>query len=164
MQYTYYALGTLGLPVPRILKQTLTTLQITQFIFGASYAVAHLFIAYRIPVSTPYLYVHNLSTALPNVASSASSILGTATATATAGLGSWLKKAALRAAGEEGLAENVRNDRGETFGIDAVHAAQVEEAQKEIRYRLQYQTVQCLDTSGQAFAILLNTLYLAPLT
>lgn len=163
-KYTYYALGTLALPVPRILKQTLTTLQIAQFIFGASYAIAHLFIAYSIPVSTPYLYVHNLSTAVPAVASSVSSIVSTATATATAGLGSWLKKAALRAAGEEGLAENVRNDRGEPFGIDAVHAAQVEEAQKEIRYRIQYQTVQCLDTSGQAFAILLNALYLAPLT
>lgn len=86
------------------------------------------------------------------------------TATVTAGLGSWLKKAALRAAGEEGLAENVRNSRGEPFGIDAVHAAQVEKAQKEIRYKTQYETVHCLDTQGQVFAILLNALYLAPLT
>ena len=75
----------------------------------------------------------------------------------------WLKKLALRAAGEEGLAENVRNQRGETFGIDAVHAAQVEKAQEEIRYKLVTRRVHCLDTSGQVFAILLNALYLAPL-
>lgn len=87
-----------------------------------------------------------------------------ASATATAGIGSWLKKVALRAAGEEGLAENVRNLAGETFGIDAVHAAAVEKAQEEIRYKVEYQTINCLDTSGQIFAILLNALYLAPLT
>lgn len=87
-----------------------------------------------------------------------------ASATATAGFSSWLKKAALRAAGEEGLAANVRNRQGETFGIDAIHAARVEKAQEEIRYKLQYQTVNCLDTSGQVFAILLNALYLTPLT
>ena len=99
---------------------------------------------------------------MPSVTSSVSSVVSSAAA--TAGLGSWLKKAALRAAGEEGLAENVRNSRGEPFGIDAIHASQVETAQKEIRYRIQYHTVHCLDTSGQVFAILLNALYLAPLT
>ena len=123
--------------------------------------MAHLFIVYSIPVSIPYLFVHNLTSALPAAASSVSSAV--AGATATAGLGSWLKKLALRAAGEEGLAENVRNQRGETFGIDAVHAAEVEKAQEEIRYKTQYQTINCIDTSGQAFAILLNCLYLAPL-
>lgn len=132
-----------------------------QIVFGASYAVAHLFIAYSIPVSVPYLFVHNLSSAIPSAAASVSSAL--TSATVTAGIGSWLKKVALRAAGEEGLAENVRNRQGETFGIDAVHAAEVEKAQEEIRYRTQYQTVNCIDTSGEAFAILLNVLYLAPL-
>ena len=133
-----------------------------QFVFGASYAVAHLFIAYDIPVETPYLFVHNLSSALPNVTSGVSSAI--ASATASADIGSWLKKAALRAAGEEGLAENVRNMQGQTFGIDAVHAAEVEKAQEEIRYRTQYRKVNCLDTSGETFAILLNFFYLAPLT
>ena len=143
------------------MKQTLTTLQIAQIVFGASYAMAHLFIAYSIPVSVPYVFVHNLTSAIPAAASSASSAI--ASVTATAGLGSWLKKLALRAAGEEGLAENVRNQKGETFGIDAIHAAEVEKAQEEIRYKTQYQTIHCVDTSGQAFAILLNCLYLAPL-
>lgn len=87
-----------------------------------------------------------------------------ASVTATANVGEWLKKMALRAAGEEGLAENVRNSQGETFGIDAVHAKEAEKAREETRYRNEYQTIHCTDTSGQAFAILLNVFYLAPLT
>lgn len=151
--------------VPRTVKQTLTFLQIAQIVFGASYAFAHLFVAYDIPIEEAYLYVHNLSTALPSTASAVSSTLSNAlsSATAAAGLGSWLKKAALRAAGEEGLAENVRNYQGETFGIDAIHAAEVENAQEEIRYRMSSQRVHCLDTSGQVLAILMNLVYLAPL-
>lgn len=161
-QYIYYALTSLEVKVPMVLKRVLTTLQIAQFVFGACYATAHLFVAYDIPVSVPYLFIHNLSSALPSAASSVSSAV--ASATATANFSNWLKKAALRAAGEEGLAMNVRNEQGETFGIDAVHAAESEKSQEEVRYRLEYQKVNCLDTSGQAFAILLNVLYLAPLT
>ena len=147
------------------MKKTLTFLQIAQIVFGASYAFAHLFVAYDIPIEEAYSYVHNLSTALPSTISTVSSTLSSAisSATAAAGLGSWLKKAALRAAGEEGLAENVRNYQGETFGIDAIHAAEVEKAQEEIRYRLSSQRVHCLDTSGQVLAILMNLVYLAPL-
>lgn len=147
------------------MKKTLTFLQIAQIVFGASYAFAHLFVAYDIPVEQAYLYVHNLSSALPSSASSVSATLSSAftSATAVASFGSWLKKAALRAAGEEGLAENVRNDQGETFGIDAIHAADVEKAQEEIRYRMSTQRVHCLDTSGQVLAILMNLVYLAPL-
>ena len=147
------------------MKQTLTFLQIAQIAFGAFYAFAHLFVSYDIPVEQAYSYVHNLSSALPSTASTVSSTLSSAftSATAVAGFGSWLKKAALRAAGEEGLAENVRNDQGETFGIDAIHAADVEKAQEEIRYRMSTQRVHCLDTSGQALAIFMNLVYLAPL-
>ena len=147
------------------MKQILTTLQIAQIVFGCSYALAHLFVAYDIPVEIPYLYIHNLSTALPSAASTMASSVSSAfsSATATAGIGSWLKKAALRAAGEEGLAENVRNNQGDTFGIDAIHAADVEKAQEEIRYRTGTQRVHCLDTSGEVFAILLNAIYLVPL-
>ena len=144
------------------MKKTITTLQITQFIFGASYAVAHLFISYDAPVNVPYLFTHNLSTALSSLPTSVTSAL--ASATASAGIGNLLKKIALRAAGEEGLAENVRNKFGEPFGIDAVKAVEVEKAQEEIRYRMQSVRVNCIDTSGEAFAILLNVIYLAPLT
>lgn len=151
----------MNIRVPPRIKSALTAAQISQIIFGVSYAMAHLFIAYDIPVEIPYLFIHNLSSALPNAASSVSSAV--VSATASADIGSWLKKAALRAAGEEGLAENVRNAQGQTFGIDAVHAAEVEKAQEEIRYKSQYQKVNCLDTPGQTFAILLNFVYLTPL-
>ncbi|KAI4256600.1 MAG: hypothetical protein LQ352_002040 [Teloschistes flavicans] len=161
LMYTYYTLNHLGIHVSQRLKSTLTRLQIVQFVFGATYAMAHLFIAYDIPVETPYLFVHNLSSAIPTAASAVSSTI--ASATASADIGAWLKKAALRAAGEEGLAENVRNSQGQAFGIDAVHAAEVERAQ-EIRYKMQYQRINCLDTPGETFAILLNFVYLAPLT
>ena len=147
-----------------MVKQTLTFLQIAQIVLGATYAFAHLFVAYDIPIQEAYLYVHNLSTALPSTASTVSSTLSSALSSATAaGVGNWLKKAALRAAGEEGLAENVRNYQGETFGIDAIHAAEVEKAQEEIRYRLGSQRVHCLDTSGQVLAVLMNLVYLSPL-
>lgn len=137
-------------------------MQITQFIVGATYAFAHLFVAYSRPVSVPYVFIHNLSSALPVATSTVSSAISSVSATAD--LESWLKKAVLRAAGQEGLAENVRNSQGQTFGIDAVHAAEVEKAAEEIRYKSEYQITSCLDTPGQTFAILLNLVYLAPLT
>ena len=140
------------------IKRTLTTLQIAQFVIGSSYALLHLFLAYDMPIQNPYLFTHNLSTDLPSVTSSIAS------AATSAGVGSWLKKVALRAAGEEGLAENVRNQQGETFGIDAVKALESEKARQEIRYRWENTKVHCIDTSGQAFAICLNVLYLLPLT
>ena len=85
-------------------------------------------------------------------------------ATATAGLLNVAKKFILRAAGHEGLAENVLNEDGEPFGIDAIKIHEVEKANQELRYRLEYPSISCLDTSGQAFAILLNVAYLTPLT
>ncbi|KAL9121343.1 MAG: hypothetical protein Q9187_002095 [Circinaria calcarea] len=162
LMYTYYTLSALSVPIPVIVKRTLTTLQIVQFVVGASYAAAHLFVAYSIPVNTPYLFTYNISRVIPAVTSSISSAV--VSATASAGLGPILKKIALRAAGEEGLAENVRNKEGELFGAEAVKVPEAEEARQETRYRLEYPVVNCLDTSGQAFAIWLNVLYLAPLT
>jgi GNS1/SUR4 family len=98
------------------------------------------------------------------LASDVSSAASVATASASAGLGSWLKKVAFRAAGEEGLAENVRNEKGEAFGIDAIHAAKDLKTREEIRYRDELRMIHCTDTSGQVFAILINCIYLAPLT
>jgi ribosomal protein L22 len=140
-------------------------MQIIQFVIGASFAFAHLFIAYQIPVSVPYTFsLADLTSVASAVTTDASSAVSTATATAAAGVASWIKKLAFRAAGREGLAENVVNDQGETFGIDAVHAAEDLKAREEIRYRDELQWIHCTDTSGQAFAILLNCMYLAPLT
>ena len=138
-------------------------MQITQFVVGFTYAVFHLFVAYRVPVQTPYVFLHNLSTALPSATSSV------AAAASTADVGSWVKKAVLRAVGDEGLSENVRNTNGNLFGPEGMKAAQnevadVQKAREEIRYRLEYAEANCIDTSGQAFAIMLNALYLLPLT
>jgi hypothetical protein len=165
IQYTYYTLTALSIKVPTRAKKVLTTLQIVQFIFGASFAFAHLFLAYTIPVSVPYTFsLADLTTMASAITADASSAASVATATASAALPSWLKKLAFRAAGREGLAENVVNEQGETFGIDAVHAAEDMRAREEIRYRDELHWIHCTDTSGQAFAILLNCLYLAPLT
>ncbi|KAG8528864.1 uncharacterized protein KY384_006553 [Bacidia gigantensis] len=159
--YTYYTLAALGIRVPFVLKRGLTAAQIFQIVFGASYAFAHLFVAYDVPSWASYSVLNNLSTAIPNVASTASNFLSSATAAAD--FGSLLKKAALRAAGEEGLAANVRNYKGETFGIDAIHAAESQKALEEIVYKQHITRAHCLDTSGESFAILFNICYLAPL-
>ncbi|MCJ1309328.1 hypothetical protein MMC25_002987 [Agyrium rufum] len=163
--YTYYTVSALEIRVRPALKQALTSAQIVQIVFGTSYALAHLFVSYQIPVDTPYRFAHNLSTAIPSFTSTATSAIASATSSvASIGLNNILKKIALRAAGEEGLAENVRNYDGQLFGVDAVKAIEVEKAQEQIRYKMEYPTVNCIDTSGQTFAILLNVLYLVPLT
>ncbi|KAL9104924.1 MAG: hypothetical protein Q9163_000169 [Psora crenata] len=161
LMYTYYALCALTMRVPPVLKRMLTFLQIAQIIFGGSYALAHLFVAYDVPYYASYRVMGNLSTAIPSAISTASSAI--VSATASANIGSWLKKAALRAAGEEGLAENVRNRQGETFGIDAIHAADLQKAQEQVSYKMEMRKTHCLDTSGEVLAILLNVLFLAPL-
>jgi hypothetical protein len=161
LQYSYYALAGFGIRTPFVIKRTLTTMQILQLVVGFFFAIGHLFVAYSISVSTPYRFFHNLSTAAPSMALSASSAF--ASATGSVGLSNWIKKIALRAAGEEGLAENVRNAYGQPFGIDAIHNEKVQQEQEEIRYKLEHPMVNCIDTDGQAFAILLNVMYLAPL-
>jgi len=166
VMYTFYLLSALGIRVPKWFKQSLTTLQITQFVVGATYAFSHLFVAYQMPVSVAYTYYPGevASKIAYSIPSDLSATASGAIATASAGVGAWLKKAALRAAGYEGLAENVLNEQGRPFGIDAVHAAEDLVAREETRYRDELQWVHCLDTSGQVFAILLNCMYLAPLT
>jgi hypothetical protein len=155
--------------VPKRLKRLLTSLQITQFVVGASYAFLHLFIKYQIPVSVPYLY-HVAPKIASMVASDASSVAAAAVASATADPRAFWKKFALRAAGYEGLAENVGV---RPYGANGAYGAvdngtpvvpQQYLQQAEHRYKDELQWVHCLDTSGQVFAILLNVLYLAPLT
>lgn len=163
MQYSYYTISAFGVRVPAVIKRSLTTMQIAQFLVGFTYAGLHLFVAYKVPIQSPYVFYHNIATALP----SATSVV--AGAAATADMSSWLKKAILRAAGDEGLSANVRNSNGNLFGHSGEQAALAEsgvlnKAKEEIRYRLEYADTGCIDTSGQAFAIYLNLLYLLPLT
>jgi GNS1/SUR4 family len=116
-------------------------MQIIQFLVGVPYAGAHSFISYSIPVQVVSFSSSPASSAIASTATAVS-----------AGIGTFIKKFLLRAAAE-GLAKNV---------VDAPRA------QPPMRpvpiYRTEYQTISCIDTSGQTFAIWLNVLYLAPLT
>lgn len=152
-QYTYYTLTALSFRIPNPIKRALTTLQIIQFLVGASYAAIHSFVSYTVPVSV----ADTIRDAPSKAASSVSSAVASAAAT---GVGAMVKKLLLRAAGEQGLAENV--------GVpQSSHAANPHPAHKyeqATTYHTEYKTVACIDTSGQTFAIWLNVLYLAPLT
>ena len=44
LMYTYYTLSALSIRVPGLLKQSLTSMQITQFIVGGSTAASYLFV------------------------------------------------------------------------------------------------------------------------
>ncbi|PGH21469.1 hypothetical protein AJ80_03260 [Polytolypa hystricis UAMH7299] len=154
LMYTYYTLTAVSVPIPIRIKRSLTTMQILQFVFGTALAAVHLFISYSLPASVP----HNIALS-PLDSNVAVDLNDTAT-----GMGPWLKKLALRAAGAEGVAENVVNAEGKLFGADGAHAARAILSKQEVRYHLEPRTYTCMDTSGQAFAIWLNVLYLLPLT
>jgi hypothetical protein len=111
-------------------------MQITQFVFGTNMAAAYLFVHYTLPYPAGSSALRHLTQAVPAVAN----------ATAEAGVVPWLKKLAFRAAGAEGIAENVGG------------------AASAPRAGYTQQMVTCMDTTGQAFAIWLNVSYLLPLT
>lgn len=135
-QYTYYTFTALRIRVPNAIKRSLTTMQITQFLCGTNMAAAYLFVHYTIPYPVGSTALRHLTKVAPAVAS----------ATAEAGAVSWLKKLAFRAAGAEGVAENVGG------------------AVVPPRSGYTQEMVTCMDTTGQAFAIWLNVTYLLPLT
>ncbi|EEQ89612.1 hypothetical protein RJZ56_000208 [Blastomyces dermatitidis] len=158
MMYFYYTLTALSVRVPVGIKRSLTTMQITQFLIGTTLAASYLFISYTFPVTVPHpVAMRPLASAIPGaVAAAPNSTAG--------GMGPWLKKLALRAAGAQGVAENVLNTDGKLFGVDGGQAAQAVLGKQEIRSGLEPRTFTCLDTTGQAFAVSLNVIYLLPLT
>ncbi|KAF2641907.1 hypothetical protein P280DRAFT_287847 [Massarina eburnea CBS 473.64] len=177
MMYTYYTLSALRIRVPNRVKRTLTTMQITQFLVGVAFAACHLFVSYTVPVSVAYNVAEKVlpklnSSTIASVASSVTSSAADApaTAAATGAAVAFLKKLVYRAAGDEGLAENVYQP-GISSPVSVAGAAVTDQAHHIIHktvnrvfYRTEYQHVPCVDTSGQAFAIYLNMIYLAPLT
>ena len=154
LMYTYYTLTAVRVRVPNRIKRSLTTMQIIQFIIGCSLAAVHLFVYYSIPVAVPHSVAlrPNAPTPSPAAAANDSDSL------------SWLKKLAFRAAGAQGVAENVANANGSLFGVDGAQAVQAALNHQEIRYTLEPRTFTCMSTSGQTFAVWLNVLYLLPLT
>lgn len=124
-------------------------MQIMQFLVGAFYAALHSFVSYTIPVQVP----------ISKSAQALSSASSAATAVASASVGSVLKKILLRAAAEEGVAEKVGGANAASHTPSNAYRNS-----QEPTFRTEYQTIPCVDTSGQTFAIWLNVLYLTPLT
>lgn len=150
MMYTYYTLSALNFRVPTSIKRSLTTMQILQFVFGSMLAASYLFVYYTIP------FPRELQS-LSGAAHVASSAVETGVATASAGkLFSGLKQIALRAVGSTAT-KNV--DVQQPLGAGALNAV-AEAHPVDVDYRM----FTCLDTTGQAFGVWLNVMYLLPLT
>lgn len=138
-----------------------------QLVTGFFYAGAHHFISYDTPVSTIVKLASKLSS--PAGASEAASELfasATQAAQSNGELPAWLKRLAYRAVGAEGLAEAVRDSPIYTDRRAAENRwgqNTTEQERQQYSHAIHYETVPCLDTSGQVFAIWLNVVYLAPL-
>lgn len=180
MQYTYFTLAAVDIRVPRSVKRLLTTMQIAQFVFGASYAALHLFVQYDIPIATPYKVLATVASAASSATSAAAHATSSAssevskvveTPTATAAMGALVKKLLLRAAGEEGVAERIGIPHDNKPVLQHIEERIEKAAEQhhhiptyETRWRTDWTKVNCIDTSGEAFAIYLNLFYLFPLT
>lgn len=183
LMYTYYTISALGYRVPNAVKRTLTTMQIMQFLLGSTFAAIHLFVSYTVPVTvahkiTEKVLIPTAASTVSSAVSSATSSIAAALPTATGGAALALfRKLVYRAAGDEGLAENIAipgspvpvHQQQHVVAAPAEHQNPIQKLlghrfEDRIVYRTEYQTVPCIDTSAQAFAIYLNLIYLAPLT
>lgn len=118
------------------------------------------------------------ASSVSSAVSSATSSIAAAIPTATGGAALALfRKLIYRAAGDEGLAENIAmpgsplpvHQQQYAAASPAEHQHPIQKIlghrfEDKIVYRTEYKTVPCIDTSAQAFAIYLNLIYLAPLT
>ncbi|TGO51670.1 hypothetical protein BCON_0156g00150 [Botryotinia convoluta] len=159
LMYTYYTLTAFSVPIPQALKRSLTTMQIIQFLVGATYATIHSFISYTVTVQVP-----SIPATISSVTSSASVVATSAAAIATSsGVADLIKKLLYRAVGEEGLAENVNAPA--VSDVAQAPIASIPKSHSKIpTYVTETRTIPCIDTSGQTFALWLNVIYLTPLT
>ncbi|KAM5351580.1 hypothetical protein ACJ41O_004303 [Fusarium nematophilum] len=141
LMYFYYTLTAFSIRVPTPIKRSLTSMQITQFLVGATYAMAHSFVSYTVPVTVTHTH------SAP-VGASATSSLETAAASAIESLKQFIWGAAEAAAAP--AAEPA--------------VSQAANAETTVTTETQYVTQPCITTTGETFAIWLNVLYLAPLT
>lgn len=125
------------------MKRTLTSMQITQFVVGASFAMVHSFITYIAPITSTHVVAED------------------APATKSAPI-DYIIPTAISA---------LDSLKSLIFGSDkvangaAAAAAAAPSAQKLTTVTSTSQLAQpCIVTSGETFAIWLNVLYLAPLT
>lgn len=135
-----------------IVKRSLTTMQITQFLVGASYAMIHSFISYSVPVATTVVRTATTSAAATTASSADIGF-------ETPALLDNLRQLVL------GVASKVTNAAGVNDEVSSPTEANVGPqftTTEETVYELK--VVPCIVTNGQTFAIWLNVLYLAPLT
>ncbi|UNI14432.1 Very-long-chain 3-oxoacyl-CoA synthase [Purpureocillium takamizusanense] len=138
LMYTYYTLTAFSIKVPMGVKRTLTTMQITQFLVGASYAMAHSFVTYIAPVT-----LSTITSAPVDVpAAPADSVLPTAAGTLDS-----LKKLIFGSVTKDAAAAVAGSVKEQTLTTETLYVAQP-----------------CIGTANETFAIWLNVLYLAPLT
>lgn len=149
------------MPIPQALKRSLTTMQIIQFLVGATYATLHSFVSYTVTVQVP-----SIPATISSISSSASVIATSAAAIATStGVSNLIKKLLYRAVGEEGLAENVNAPAFSNPAQSPTPSKHPRVGAPYIpKYTTEIRTIPCIDTSGQTFAIWLNVIYLTPLT
>ncbi|KAI9892711.1 MAG: hypothetical protein M1814_001131 [Vezdaea aestivalis] len=150
LMYTYYNLAALAVPVPKAMKQTLTTLQIIQFIVGSLYAGLHLIISYTFPAIKEIEII-------PAAYSAAESITSSIIAEPS-GLRSWL------GAVGESLFKFGPGDQVASTATSSASPSDTTSTMPERSFETTYHAIPCVTNSGQAFAIWLNILYLAPLT
>ncbi|OAA43146.1 GNS1/SUR4 family protein [Metarhizium rileyi] len=136
LMYTYYTLTAFSIRVPMVVKRTLTTMQITQFVVGASYAILHSFVTYVAPITVTKIVTETIN---PPVAAA-----DTAMPIAIGALDS-LKKFIFGSA-----------------ALDSVALGAVKEPAPVTETSFVVQP--CISTANETFAIWLNVLYLAPLT
>lgn len=141
LMYFYYTLTAFSIRVPTPIKRTLTSMQITQFLVGASYAMAHSFVSYTVPITITRTQTNGDAAA----ATSSDSTLETVAASAIESLRQFIWGAAEAAGGEPVVSQAA-----------GVHSTVTTETR--------YITQPCVTTTGETFAIWLNVLYLAPLT
>ncbi|KAF7550292.1 hypothetical protein G7046_g8055 [Stylonectria norvegica] len=146
LMYFYYTITAFSIRVPTPIKRSLTTMQITQFLVGASYAMVHSFVSYTIPVTV------TTTTSVPAEAPgavAADSILPTVAASALDSLKQFIFGAAASPSGQA-IARASLSEKLATTTTTTTETS--------------YITQPCIHTTGETFAIWLNVLYLAPLT
>lgn len=139
LMYFYYTLTAFNIRVPTPIKRSLTTMQITQFLVGASYAMAHSFVSYTVPIVT----THTNTVVPQDAAAPSDSVVPTVAANAMESLKKFIY----------GAAE-----------ASTAPVAQVYDPKTAVTTETRYAIQPCIMTAGETFAVWLNVLYLAPLT
>ncbi|PTB81629.1 hypothetical protein M440DRAFT_1020408 [Trichoderma longibrachiatum ATCC 18648] len=140
LMYTYYTLTAFSIRIPTFMKRMLTSMQITQFIIGASCAMVHSFITYVYPVTVTQVVTEESP-------ATQSAPIDYIIPTAVSALDS-LKQLIFGAGAAAGEA-----------------AAAAPSLSKTTTVTRTYDLVQpCILTTSETFAIWINVVYLAPLT